>query len=88
MRSNLTTIIAAFALLLLFSGSVAASDQPKPTDTAAESTAPANSEKPNVVLPQPNFEFDPVVDGTEVTHDFPIKNTGKGMLAIQRVKTG
>jgi hypothetical protein len=40
------------------------------------------------MLPELAFEFDPVVDGTQITHDFVIKNSGNGPLAIHRVKTG
>jgi hypothetical protein len=34
------------------------------------------------------FTFDPVVDGTEVVHDFRVYNRGKGALAIEKVQTG
>ena len=53
--------------------------------------AAANTETadpPNAVFTQVKYQFDKVVDGTLVTHDFSIKNTGKGVLAISRVKTG
>lgn len=43
---------------------------------------------PKAIIPDPKFVFDPVVDGTQVSHDFSIKNTGDGPLAISRVKTG
>ena len=58
-------------------------------DSASQaSSVAATAEKPAVVLPELKFEFDPVVDGTQITHDFMIKNTGKGDLAIKQVKTG
>jgi hypothetical protein len=50
--------------------------------------AAAATATPGVVLPELKYEFDPVVDGTQVTHDFAIKNTGDGPLAITQVKTG
>lgn len=43
---------------------------------------------PNVVFTQVNYEFEKVVDGTLVAHDFAVKNTGTGGLEISRVKTG
>jgi hypothetical protein len=43
---------------------------------------------PDAVFPQVTYEFEKVVDGTVVTHDFAVKNTGKGVLEISRVKTG
>lgn len=63
------------------------------TADGKDSTVPAQStdvtaEKPGAMLPELKYEFDPVVDGAQVTHDFPIRNTGDGPLAITRVKTG
>ncbi|SPD75311.1 conserved exported hypothetical protein [uncultured Desulfobacterium sp.] len=34
------------------------------------------------------FQFEPVVEGTVITHDFHIENTGNAPLKIERVKTG
>lgn len=63
------------------------------TDTSAageEATAPAAGQTahPNVMIPEPLFTFDTVVDGTEVVHDFRIYNRGTGDLAIEKVQTG
>ena len=44
--------------------------------------------QPAVALPEMKFEFDPVVDGTEINHAFLIRNTGTAPLAILQVKTG
>lgn len=52
----------------------------------ATETAPADP--PKAVFPQVKFEFDEVVDGTQVSCDFAVKNTGKGVLEISHVKTG
>ena len=38
--------------------------------------------------PELQFVFDPVVEGTDVVHDFIVRNTGEADLEIQRVKTG
>ena len=43
---------------------------------------------PNAVVPETEFTFPPVVDGTDVVHDFVVYNRGKGPLSIHRVKTG
>lgn len=53
---------------------------------AAPDTAPADP--PKAVFETLHYEFDKVVDGTEVTHDFTVKNTGRGILEISQVKTG
>ncbi len=34
------------------------------------------------------FEFKPVLDGTEVIHDFIIQNTGTDTLEIEKIETG
>lgn len=43
---------------------------------------------PLAILPEPGFEFDPVPEGTEVLHDYPIQNKGTATLSIVKVKTG
>ena len=56
--------------------------------TGQDPSAVAAMQKPGVMVPALKYEFNPVVDGTQVTHDFAIKNTGDGPLAITQVKTG
>ena len=49
----------------------------------------ANSEKiPSIFLPVSQWEFEPVVDGTSVVHDFVVRNKGDATLNISKVKTG
>ncbi|GEM_PF-638273 len=43
---------------------------------------------PNIMIPEPLFTFDDVVDGTKVVHDFRVYNRGQGELAISKVQTG
>lgn len=43
---------------------------------------------PSIVFVDPNFTFDQVVEGTEVTHDFLFSNKGDAPLHIHKVKTG
>ena len=43
---------------------------------------------PSIMIPEPLFTFDTVVDGTEVVHDFRAYNRGTGELAIEKVQTG
>jgi hypothetical protein len=42
---------------------------------------------PSISVPEPRYEFAPVVDGKEFTHDFVIQNKGDAPLIIERVKT-
>ncbi len=43
---------------------------------------------PSILFEAPNFTFDKVVEGVEVTHDFVVKNRGSAPLHIQKVRTG
>jgi len=43
---------------------------------------------PLAFLPNGNYEFPQVVEGTSITHDFIILNKGAGPLKIERVKSG
>jgi hypothetical protein len=43
---------------------------------------------PALFLPVKSWEFEPVVDGVEVIHDFVVQNKGTAPLNIERVKTG
>ena len=51
----------------------------------AVESQPAGS--PTIFVPEPRYEFAPVVDGREVAHDFVIQNKGDAPLIIERVKT-
>lgn len=43
---------------------------------------------PDAFLPVTHWQFEPVVDGDEVTHDFVIQNRGTAPLKVESVKTG
>ena len=73
------------AVLVLFLGAGVAIGA---ADNNALTTADESVEQPAAVISHVEYEFDAVVDGTQVTHDFAVKNTGNGMLEISRVKTG
>jgi len=45
-------------------------------------------EKPVAFLPEQIFEFEPVVEGDIVIHDFIIQNKGTAPLVIHKVRTG
>ena len=42
---------------------------------------------PSAFLPAAKFEFEPVVEGKEVTHEFIIQNKGAAPLQVKNVKT-
>ena len=86
MRFRMLAFTVTIVVLLAATTFTSASEDKN--STAQEPSAVAAIEKPGVMLPELKYEFDPVVDGTQVTHDFVINNTGDGMLAIAQVKTG
>lgn len=86
MKFGFLAFAATLVMLWTAAATVGASDGKD--STGQEPSVVAAIEKPGVVLPELKYEFDPVVDGTQVTHDFAIKNTGNGPLAISQVKTG
>ena len=53
------------------------------TESKAEPKA-----EPKAEIDKKDFVFDPVLEGNYVAHDYKIKNTGKGVLKISKVKTG
>jgi hypothetical protein len=43
---------------------------------------------PIAFFPERSYEFQPVIEGTQVTHDFKIQNRGTAALLISNVRTG
>jgi hypothetical protein len=56
-----------------------------PIASGAEVTADENL---SYALPEKQYTFQPVVEGTEVVHDFVIQNKGTEELTVLNVKTG
>lgn len=54
-------------------------------DTGAQAE---NPNQPRIMIPDPLFTFETVVDGTEVVHDFRVYNRGSGELTIDKIETG
>ncbi len=67
-------LVAIVALLIAFSSAVC---------FGAEKDATAS-----VFFPESQYEFSPVLDGTQVVHDFVVQNKGNATLTVDRVKTG
>ncbi len=71
-----TKMIVAAIFLLLF--------VLDPGAFAETTPAPA----PKAVLPERTYEFEPVVEGTLVSHRFILQNRGDATLVIEQIKTG
>ena len=50
-------------------------------------TAAAAGGQPRIVFPEKSHSFAPVLEGTDVTHDFVFENRGTGPLEITGVRT-
>lgn len=72
----------------LGSGSKAAASSPGPAQEDRIDIVKTRALYPAAVFPSSRYAFDPVVDGTEVRHDFKVRNTGTAELEIRDVKTG
>jgi hypothetical protein len=46
-----------------------------------------NPGTPKIHVPEPAFQFDSVVSGQDVNHDYLLQNRGTAPLKISRVKT-
>jgi len=56
-----------------------------PIASIAEDKADENL---SYAMPETQFTFQPVVEGTEIVHDFVILNKGTDVLSVLNVKTG
>lgn len=70
----IAVFFVAFSILLFGTGTIGLTGQSLQT--------------PSVLIPNSRYTFSPVLDGTEVTHDFVIQNKGDAPLAIEKVRTG
>ena len=66
--------------LILFAGFLAA------TAASAGNESPVSS--PVAFLPETIHTFKPVIEGTEVVHDFTLRNAGSETLYIENLKSG
>jgi hypothetical protein len=57
-------------------------------ETASFGTENKTLNLPSVFVPESRFKFGPVLEGTEITHDFIVQNKGTSQLKIEKVRTG
>ena len=89
MKFRTLAIVAALTLFGATATTAMAAGQSATGEASPQKAAVSDaSTAPRAEFPELGFTFEPVVDGTPVTHDFPVKNTGDGPLAIRKVKTG
>ncbi len=71
-----TFFVLAFPLCILFFA------------TGSFCTGNKAIETPSVLFPAKRYMFAPVLDGSEIIHDYVVQNKGAATLEIERVKTG
>ncbi len=59
-----------------------------PALQAAESVTKPTDDKPVIMIREPEFRFEPVIEGTIVEHEYKIVNAGGAPLIIERIQTG
>ncbi|MCP4746775.1 MAG: DUF1573 domain-containing protein [Desulfobacteraceae bacterium] len=70
-----------FLICLIHSPLQAEKTDPQPQEKKAD-----GAKSPKAIFPQTEFEFSPVMEGDEITHDFVIENQGTADLVIKSVK--
>ena len=85
MRKHIWIVVSSFVIVLVANWAIAGQ--------AVQMTGPkdapkTNSEQPQTVIPQMEYEFTPVFEGVQVKHDFIIENHGKAPLVIKNVRPG
>ncbi len=75
-------LLAAGLLFCVLSTTVGFSSDEKTGEAAVAKGEPV------AVVAEDNFSFAMVVDGSQVVHDFVLKNEGTAPLAVEKVKTG
>jgi len=81
-------VIPVFMLALLWGATAGLGASEQAVEKASSSAGTTVQAAPAAVMPELKYEFKPVVDGTEVIHDFTVRNSGEATLAIHQVKTG
>ncbi|MBF0376784.1 MAG: hypothetical protein HQK72_04815 [Desulfamplus sp.] len=66
----------------------AGSEQKKDAANASSEQNKDGLKSASVFFPEPAYQFDSAVDGSDVLHDFVIMNKGTDILKVEKVKTG
>ncbi len=51
-------------------------------------TTTSSQGTPRITLTEPGFQFEPVIEGDVVVHEFTIQNSGNAPLEILKIQTG
>lgn len=74
--------------ILMPGHALAAEGKVAPPASSPAQPAAAIEVRPSIQLPETSFDFGEAMEGSEVTHEFVVKNTGSAELQIQQVRPG
>jgi hypothetical protein len=80
--SILAVLLSLAPLSIALAGSPAQSDKKPSASVVKASLASA----PRAFFSKTKYEFDPVFEGTEITHDFVVENKGDAPLIINSIR--
>ena len=64
------------------------SDQPKLSDKASTDAKAPTGPAPQITCDKPEHDFGTISQGGQAEHVFTVRNTGKGVLKIERARGG
>ncbi len=76
-----TTIAVALCIAFCFSPAFAVTMSPGAKHQTSEAMT-----QPSIQIKYPEYDFGVVLEGTEIEHEFTVRNTGKALLNIERVR--
>ena len=82
-RFNIVCLLAASLFVFTCAAGVQAAKQSE----KAGSGVPGKQGQPVIYIPQFSYDFGEMMEGADAAHDFTVKNTGAGVLNIDRVVT-
>ncbi len=82
----IVVVLAAVILWLSCPAGLSLASEPQKSDASSDQGATAKL-LPKAVFLQTRYQFEPVMEGTEIKHDFVIENHGKGLLEIKEVNS-
>ncbi len=88
MSIQFKTLVSCTILFLLFASPCLSSETVTKKTENATTENDVTKQTASVYFPSPNYKFEKVVEGVELTHDFIIMNKGTEVLHVQKVKTG
>jgi len=87
MKTRPTVLLLVFIFVICTINCISAENKSvSKTDQALKTQAKKGP--PVAFVPEATFKAQPVIEGSDIIHEFVIKNTGGDTLNISRVKTG